>query len=702
MATMASSVQEFYDGKVPAEGLMVLAAYIRYSSELQDETSLLDQLTRCREAARRLGGYIPDELVFSDPAISGQSMTNRPGLQRLLRLSKEKPAPRFQGVLFDDTSRLARNLEELIHIYKVLKHRQVFLYFASTGLDSRVAGFDYGLTFSGMIDEQFIAKLREAIRRGMKGQISRGYTPGGPHYGYDHVPDEDKTQIGLYGRPKVRGVWRIKNKEEAENIHRVFQMRADGHAHGSIARGLDADAVPLPRDGKKRHIHSWSAAMVRGILLNDLYRGTVIWGRTENVKDPETRRIEARPRPKSEWVIEQWEDLRIISDELWAAAHKQSERFGQRGKESRGGSDRTQHSRGYIFSTQLGCGACAGSYVIASGKYPSARYGCWVHRDKGNAGCSNGVTISQASLETQFLTRIATTLQSPEFFEEIAREFNRQLSSAIAAGSALAVEGTQDGEKLEKELAALEKEISMLAEGFAKSGSDILLGNIKTRESRRVKIRGILAASKKPSLPNIESEAAKAFLKRQFESLVETLRADGETAKRQIAKLLDKKLVLTPETRNGEVVLVVTGDLRLFENDDAMLVKTVEGIDQHCIDLRLSLDGLVLHPYVAVNKRHTASRAEIVAPFPVTSAHVPYADAPTYAVSNLGEESEIDTVTVLAGAFSGDLNSDDADPEADAGTAPAEFEYRDGFGGLRLAAVWQAPHGGVTVGVGIA
>jgi site-specific DNA recombinase len=46
-----------------------MAAYVRYSSALQDATSLDDQLRKCREAATRQGCTIPDHLVFSDAAI---------------------------------------------------------------------------------------------------------------------------------------------------------------------------------------------------------------------------------------------------------------------------------------------------------------------------------------------------------------------------------------------------------------------------------------------------------------------------------------------------------------------------------------------------------------------------------------------------------------------------------------------------------
>jgi hypothetical protein len=108
----------------PSEG-GVMAAYVRYSSALQDATSLEDQLRKCREAATRLGCTIPDHLVFSDAAISGQSMENRPGLQEFLRNVRLKVSA-FEGVVIDDSSRLARNQEEVLRLYKILRHHGIY------------------------------------------------------------------------------------------------------------------------------------------------------------------------------------------------------------------------------------------------------------------------------------------------------------------------------------------------------------------------------------------------------------------------------------------------------------------------------------------------------------------------------------------------------------------------------------------------
>ena len=62
----------------------------------------------------------------------------------------------------------------------------------------------------------------------------------------------------------------------AKYIQHAFAMRAEGHSHAWIARYLTQIEVP-PARGK---MGRWSAAMVRNMLANPIYKGHAIlrWG----------------------------------------------------------------------------------------------------------------------------------------------------------------------------------------------------------------------------------------------------------------------------------------------------------------------------------------------------------------------------------------------------------------------------------------
>ena len=65
---------------------MRVAIYARFSSDLQDIRSIADQLALAREHAARQGWLVVAE--FTDAAISGASMANRPGLRDLMRTAE--------------------------------------------------------------------------------------------------------------------------------------------------------------------------------------------------------------------------------------------------------------------------------------------------------------------------------------------------------------------------------------------------------------------------------------------------------------------------------------------------------------------------------------------------------------------------------------------------------------------------------------
>ena len=67
------------------EGNRVRAAiYARYSSDLQRETSIEDQLAVAKRYAEERGWKVLKDHIYTDAAVSGASINGRAGVQRLL------------------------------------------------------------------------------------------------------------------------------------------------------------------------------------------------------------------------------------------------------------------------------------------------------------------------------------------------------------------------------------------------------------------------------------------------------------------------------------------------------------------------------------------------------------------------------------------------------------------------------------------
>ncbi|HWE17072.1 MAG TPA: recombinase family protein [Hyphomicrobiaceae bacterium] len=92
---------------------MRVAIYARFSSDLQDARSITDQIAMACQHAAKQGWLVAAE--FTDAAISGASMANRPGLRELIRAAE---ARRFDAVLTESLDRLSRDLADSAALHR--------------------------------------------------------------------------------------------------------------------------------------------------------------------------------------------------------------------------------------------------------------------------------------------------------------------------------------------------------------------------------------------------------------------------------------------------------------------------------------------------------------------------------------------------------------------------------------------------------
>ena len=150
------------------------AVYARYSSDLQSESSIDDQVRLCRERAERDGMTVCD--VFTDYAISGGSLINRPGMLSLMEAAKRSE---FGVVIAEALDRISRDQEDIAAIYKRLSHADVRIFTLSEG---DINELHIGL--KGTMSALFLKDLAIKTRRGQRGRVEAGKIPGGNSFGY--------------------------------------------------------------------------------------------------------------------------------------------------------------------------------------------------------------------------------------------------------------------------------------------------------------------------------------------------------------------------------------------------------------------------------------------------------------------------------------------------------------------------------------
>ena len=163
--------------------------YARYSSDLQQDKSIDDQLASLRERAKQLGWTVVEE--YADRALSGTSI-KREGLLRLLDDAKLE---KFDIVMSEGLDRISRNQTDSHFFFQTMEFLDIQIYtLADNGfLDAM------HVTFRSLQHAQYIKTLGLNVRRGQVSIIKDGRASGRPLYGYKILRDVSQ----------LRGLWEI-------------------------------------------------------------------------------------------------------------------------------------------------------------------------------------------------------------------------------------------------------------------------------------------------------------------------------------------------------------------------------------------------------------------------------------------------------------------------------------------------------------
>ena len=215
--------------------------YARYSSDLQSEASIDDQVRLCRERAEREGMSV--QQIFADYAISGGSLNNRPDMLSLLDAVQQGG---IDVVIAEALDRVSRDQEDTAAIFKRLQHAEVCLLTLAEG---EINELHVGL--KGTMNALFLKDLAAKTRRGQRGRVEAGKIPGGNSYGYKIVRRLLEDGSVSTGEREIDG-------KQAEIVRRIFAEYAAGISPRRIARGLNAEGITAPRGGL------WNASTING------------------------------------------------------------------------------------------------------------------------------------------------------------------------------------------------------------------------------------------------------------------------------------------------------------------------------------------------------------------------------------------------------------------------------------------------------
>ncbi len=518
---------------------MSAAVYVRKSTAQtgmsEDARSVERQKARAIEYAGRHGWTVAAEHIFEDDGISGAEFERRPGFQRLKETLKGRSPFRFLVVM--DESRLGRESIETAHVLKQLSLAgvRIFAY-----IDDREIVVDnlmdkMRLAFTGLMDEGERYRAQQRTFDALYRKAMLGHVTGGRVYGYDNV-EIVSTVLDAYGRPKRDHVERRVNQEQAAVVRRIFRLCAEGKGMVSIARRLNDEGLPAPRNSQGRKI-SWSPSSVRSVLFRRLYLGEVVWNKTKK-RNPWGMQ-QQRKRPEKDWLKIAMPELQIISEVEWKAAHERLD--ATRSAYLRGtngelwGRPASNLESKYLLTGLARCGQCGGSLYVRSSSRKGARalfYGCMTYHLRGRMACANNVLMPMERANEEVLQALEQQVLHPDITRTVVRK-------ALEKFKASEREWKERREVLHRQIATVDSETKRLVSAIAAGGDiPLLVGALKDAQERREALSKALAHVDSQTHSEAEYEQLEKELNAHYETSWKTVLARQVGPTRQILRKL--------------------------------------------------------------------------------------------------------------------------------------------------------------------
>ena len=384
-------------------------------------------------------------MTAADEAITGTKVDKRDGFQMMIQKCQNGE---IDMILTKSISRFARNTVDTLQYVRMLKERNIAIFFEKENLNTLDMNGELFLTIMSSLAQQEVESLSQNVKLGLKMKMKRGELIGfNGCLGYDYHP-EDKTLTV--------------NEEEAEIVRFIFDMYLQGYGTTTIAKRL----TDMGKRNKKGEV-SWHTHGVMGIIKNEKYKGDILLGKTFTT-DPISKRRLANMGEEEQYYIRDHHEA-IVSREIWDEAEQiRLKRNTNKVMEATG--NRERYTRQYAFSSMCECAFCGHKLTRrtrhSSSIYEKPVWQCMNATKNGIGNCPNCKAIDEAILEGAFL----------EAFGLLAGNFEDVLDVVMEA-----VESSLTNDEDIRKRQQLDKDISVLNSKKSRM-TDMLIDGIISKE----------------------------------------------------------------------------------------------------------------------------------------------------------------------------------------------------------------------------
>lgn len=369
--------------------------YYRLSRDEDDE---LNSLTNQRKIIYNYAVQQGYEIVGEsfDDNVSGMHF-NREGIDKIYEAVETGG---IDAVLVKDLSRLGRHRTQTALFIDYLRENNVRVLSATENIDTFNENDDLIIGFKGLVNDFYARDGSRRVRTGYRQKQKDGIVLIAP-FGY--FKDKNTRRVVIV-------------EEAAETVRLIFTLYTGGRGLKAIAKQLNEQGrktpamvqmellnkrLPNTQDGiLKKYL--WDATMVKRILENEIYTGTLINHKSERNKINKTYRVV----PESEQFRHDNFLPAIVTKDIWEQANFLIDR--RRKDNIRAGHDQAIHR----YAGLLKCGDCGRTFVGKRKTYRDGssvvEYICTTYIRYGKEHCT-AHTIREDTLDRLLETELLST-----------------------------------------------------------------------------------------------------------------------------------------------------------------------------------------------------------------------------------------------------------------------------------------------------
>ena len=321
--------------------------------------------------------------------------TDRPAFQRLLKdIEKRK----VRALVIKDFSRFSRDYIEagnlLENVFPCLGVRFISVSDRYDSFETDGSSESLLIPLKNLINSYYSVDISRKVSTAIQArQLAAAYIPSMIPYGYI----KSETQAYRFEPdPETRDI-----------VARIFQMRIDGMPLNRIARTLQEEGIPSP--GKLRYMRGtttdkryaasrWSAQLIKQILRNPTYLGSLVFGRMP------TALYLGRPNYQSEFDESKWRVLEgmhepLVTQEVFDRARAMADQGRKEWEERLAKREERRAADTPLFRGILFCGDCGSQMRYSRCYHKNKSHGSYYCGAYDYGRCAGRHTISQEKLK---------------------------------------------------------------------------------------------------------------------------------------------------------------------------------------------------------------------------------------------------------------------------------------------------------------